>query len=170
MQLFLRTAALLLFSSFACLTQAQPRILTNQVGYEATLSKRAVVMADTKLDLSTFRLINDKTNQSVYQGAVVYSGPVGKWKNWQFWTLDFSSWRTEGTYKLEIQTPSGAITSYPFIIGKNVLEKATLSDVIYYFKGQRSAGLIDQADHHLPAPPQAQRLLKEPAEVIHVGC
>jgi len=27
--------------------------------------------------------------------------------------------------------------------------------VIYYFKGQRSAGLIDQADHHLPAPPQA---------------
>ena len=155
MQLFLRTAALLLFSSFACLTQAQPRILTNQVGYEATLSKRAVVMADTKLDLSTFRLINDKTNQSVYQGAPVYSGPVSKWKNWVFWTLDFSNWLKEGSYQLQVTLRGGPISSYPFIIGKNVLEKATLSDVIYYFKGQRSAGLIDAADHHLPTPPQA---------------
>jgi len=125
------------------------------VGYEVTLTKRAVVMTDTKLDISIFRLVDSRDGRTVYEGPVVYSGPVAKWKNWQFWTLDFSSWRTEGTYKLEIQTPSGAITSYPFIIGKNVLEKATLSDVIYYFKGQRSAGLIDQADHHLPAPPQA---------------
>ncbi|HMH23035.1 MAG TPA: glycoside hydrolase family 9 protein [Puia sp.] len=42
-----------------------------------------------------------------------------------------------------------AATSYPFLIGKNILEQSTLSDLIYYFKGQRSSGLLDQADHHL---------------------
>lgn len=142
-----------------CLTlvgniQAQPRILTNQVGYEATLPKRAVLVADTKADLSTFQLVDTKTNKSVYQGNITYSGLVQKWKNWQFWTLDFSNFQTEGTYRIELTQPEKTI-SYPFIIGKNVLEKATLSDVIYYFKGQRSAGLLDEADHHLPAPPQA---------------
>jgi len=110
---------------------AQPRILTNQVGYEATLAKRAVVIADTKPgqaalskpDLATIRLIDIKTNQSVYQGPVTYTGPVAKWKSWQFWTLDFSSCRTEGSYRLEVMTPGGIVSSYPFIIGRNVLEK-----------------------------------------------
>jgi hypothetical protein len=134
---------------------AQPRILTNQVGYEPSLPKHAVVMADTKLDISTFQLIDTKTNQSIYQGTVTYTGPVQKWKNWQFWALDFSNFQTEGSYVLQISPPGQTITSYPFIIGRNVLEKATLSDVIYYFKGQRSAGLLDEADHHLPTPPQA---------------
>jgi len=131
------------------------RILTNQVGYEATLSKRAIVVANEKLDITSFNLVDTRTGQSVYQGAAVYNGLVGKWKNFQFWTLDFSSQQAEGTYTINLTLPSGTITSYPFIIGRNVLEKATLSDVIYYFKGQRSAGLIDQADHHLPTPPQA---------------
>ena len=34
-------------------------------------------------------------------------------------------------------------------IPQNVLEQATLSNVVYYFKGQRSSGLLDKADHHL---------------------
>jgi hypothetical protein len=31
-----------------------------------------------------------------------------------------------------------------------ILERNTLSDAIYYFKDERSSGLMDQADHHLP--------------------
>jgi len=134
---------------------AQPRILTNQVGYESTLPKRAVVMAVEKLDITAFNLIDTRTGQSIYQGVPKYKGPVAKWKNWKFWTLDFSTIDKEGTYTIQITLPDKTTTSYPFLIGKNILEKATLSDVIYYFKGQRSAGLIDQADHHLPTPPQA---------------
>ena len=149
---------------------ASPRILTNQVGYEVSLAKHAVVMAGTKLDLSSFRLIDTRTGQSVYEGAAVYRGTVGKWKNREFWTLDFSSYQTAGVYRLELTLPAGAVTSYPFIIGRNVLEKATLSDVIYYFKGQRSAGLLDQADRHLPAPPQAPGVGNAPATIdLHGG-
>ena len=39
--------------------------------------------------------------------------------------------------------------SFPFQIERDLLEKNTLSSVIYYFKGQRCSGLLDQADHNL---------------------
>jgi hypothetical protein len=82
-------------------------------------------------------------------GKPVYSGPVSKWKHFIFWTIDFSACVTPGKYKLQASTSKGLIASYPFTIGSAVLEKATVSDVIYYFKGQRSSGLFDQADRHI---------------------
>ena len=126
------------------------QVLTNQVGYEDSKPKRAVLLGATQLAASSFQLIDETTGKVVYQGNIVFSGPVDKWKHWLFWTMDFSAYNKTGTYRLQFNLPQGAIASHPFIIGKNVLEKATLSDVVYYFKGQRSAGLIDQADSHLP--------------------
>lgn len=125
------------------------KILTNQVGYEDKGAKRAVVMADTRLPIQTFQLINTATGKTVYSGKTDFANAVNKWKNWLFWTLDFSPYVTEGTYQLRVTLPQRTVTSYPFVISKNVLEQYTLSDVVYYFKGQRSTGLIDQADHHL---------------------
>jgi peroxiredoxin len=102
-----------------------------------------------------FDLIDETTNQTVYHGKVVYSGPVDHWKNWQFSTIDFTSYTTPGTYRLVIRG-SQLINSEPFTIGTNVLEKATLSDILYYFKGQRCAGLLDQADSHMSLPASAR--------------
>ena len=141
---------------FPVLLRAQSlRVLTNQVGYEDTKAKHAVVLAGARVPLTLFQLIDDNTGQTVYTGKPVFSGPVEKWKHWQFWTIDFSSYTESGTYRLRVEGDGHTATSYSFVIGKNVLEKATLSDVLYYFKGQRSAGLIDQADHHLALPPTA---------------
>jgi peroxiredoxin len=131
-----------------------PRVLTNQVGYETNKPKRAVFIATHQFPPLVFALIDETTGRPVYHGKAVYSGPVDKWKNWLFWTIDFTSFNIAGTYRLTIPAP-GATSSEPFIIGTNVLEKATLSDILYYFKGQRSAGLLDQADHHLLLPPSA---------------
>ncbi|HTI94572.1 MAG TPA: redoxin domain-containing protein [Puia sp.] len=128
--------------------QASVRILTNQVGYESSKSKRAVIEATNRLTLSAFQLINDSTGKVVYTGKPSFCGPVDKWKHLLFWTIDFSPYSTTGVYRIKV----GASSSHPFSIGRNVLEKATLSDVVYYFKGQRSAGLIDKADHHLALP------------------
>jgi thiol-disulfide isomerase/thioredoxin len=147
----LYTILFVLFLSAAL--QAQPlKVLTNQVGYEDSKPKRAVVVAATPLSLSSFQLIDEGTGKTVYQGKPVYSGPVGNWKKGQFWTIDFTPYTAAGTYRLRVN----GTTSRPFIIGANVLEKATLSDIVYYFKGQRSAGLLDQADHHLPLPASAR--------------
>jgi peroxiredoxin len=127
------------------------KILTNQVGYESGGPKRAVVEAQSHLSINTWQLINDSTGKVVFQGQAKYSGPVDQWKNWQFWTIDFSKWTEAGVYRLRVQpVGSGSITSYPFRVGKNILERATISDVVYYFKGQRSSGLMDQADRNLP--------------------
>ncbi len=122
------------------------KIVTNQVGYEGTKAKRAIIVADSKIPVNSFQLIDAETHHVVYTGKAVYSGPVSKWKTWLFWTIDFSSFTKPGTYQLQVVLPKGTVSSYPFIIGRNVLEKATISDVVYYFKGQRSSGLFDKAD------------------------
>ena len=129
---------------------AQPvRVVTNHVGYESGKAKRAVIVADVKLNITNFNLTDVKTGKVVFTGKPVFSGPVDQWKSWQFWTMDFSSFKIDGSYRLSVVLPGGVVSSYPFIIGKNVLEQATLSNIVYYFKGQRSSGLLDKADHHL---------------------
>jgi len=125
------------------------KIVTNQVGYEYNKAKRAIIVTDQNVSIDQFQLVDANTDSVVFTGKPVYSGAVAKWKNWVFWTIDFSGYTTPGTYKLKVQLPGGAISSYPFKIGEGVLEKATVSDVIYYFKGQRSSGLFDKADRHL---------------------
>ncbi len=145
----LTSCLLFLFFNLRAQT-ASPKILTNQVGYEAAKPKHAVLIATRRLPPMQFDLIDETSGQGVYHGKVVYSGSVDHWKDWQFWTIDFTNFATPGSYRLVIRG-AGAIHSEPFAIGTNILEKATLSDILYYFKGQRSAGAIDQADHHLPS-------------------
>ena len=145
-----KTCLLFLLLSFPVLLYAQSvKIVTNHVGYEDNKAKHAVIVTDHQLSLTTFSLIDANTGKTVFTGKPQYSGPVDKWKNWKFWTLDFSDYSADGNYKLQIHLPDEVITSYPFVIGKNVLEQATISDVAYYFKGQRASGLLDKADHHL---------------------
>ena len=140
---------LLLFVFIPAFLFAQSvKIVTNHVGYESDQAKKAIIVADERLAFSSFSLIDTKTDKQVYTGQPVFKGPVNKWKNWQFWAIDITAYTAPGTYKLQVQTPKGYVYSYPFVIGKNVLEQATLSDVIYYFKGQRSSGLLDKADRH----------------------
>lgn len=144
---FIKLVILLFAGQFPYFAHAQTvTVLTNQVGYEPSMAKKAIVMTDRQLALSTWQLINTKTGKVAYAGKPVFSGPVNKWKNWLFWTIDFTPYTTEGTYQVQVTGPGKTVSSYPFVIGKNVLEQYTLSDVIYYVKGQRSSGLLDKAD------------------------
>ncbi len=74
------------------------------------------------------------------------------WGDVNYWIADFSSWQMPGHYALQVSTAAGAVSSCAFEIEDDVLERNTLSNVIYYFKGQRASGLIDSADRHLPLP------------------
>ena len=144
-----KSRLLLLLIYFPSLLFAQSlKIVTNHVGYEFDAAKKAIIVTDSKQAIASFKLIDTKTGSEVFSGKPVFNGPVNKWKSWQFWTMDFSLYTATGTYKLQVSTPRETVSSYPFVIGKNVLEQATLSDVVYYFKGQRSSGLLDKADRH----------------------
>jgi hypothetical protein len=146
---FKRKTALLLFF-LPLMVSAQPvKIVTNHVGYEEGKFKQAIIVANQKLPVSNWQLIDPASGNQLANGVPTFSGPVDKWKNQLYWTIDFSSFQQPGTYQLRLSMNGNTVLSHPFVIGKNVLEKATLSDLTYYFKGQRATGLFEKADHKL---------------------
>jgi Glycosyl hydrolase family 9/Cellulase N-terminal ig-like domain len=141
-------------------TPARPsaRILANQVGYEPAGAKKAVIQGHPGDSFMSFAVKRYPGGEIVLSGAPVHVGPVPKWKDWDFWTADWSAVTEEGTYVIE-SSPAGArpgrgdaspsVRSHPLLVQKNALAHNTLSDVIYYFKGQRSSGLWDKADRRM---------------------
>lgn len=125
------------------------KVLVNHLGYEPDAPKRAVILGHAGDDVTAARLVDASSGAEMIAVPVVKAGPVDQWKDWVFWTADFSAVKTEGTFRLECTTGQGAVQSFPFLIHSNLLEQYTLSGVIYYFKGQRSSGLLDKADRNL---------------------
>ena len=141
------------FLIYFFLCQAAPaqeaKILVNHLGYEPDALKRATILGHAGDDVTAFKIIDARNGKEMLSGKSVKIGPVDKWKDWIFWTADFSAVNTEGNYFIECATGKGAVRSFPFHIERNLLEKYTLPDVVSWFKGQRSSGLLDKADHNL---------------------
>lgn len=123
-------------------------VIVNHIGYEQRAPKRAVILGHASDDVSGFSIIDSASGKSLLTGTPAKIGPIDQWKDWYFWTADFSSIDTSGTYLVECSTSGGKVSSFPFRIQPDLLERNTLSSVIYYFKGQRCTGLLDKADHH----------------------
>jgi hypothetical protein len=129
------------------------KILTNQIGYDVRGPKKAVVQAHVGDMFTAFTVKSFPGGEIVLSGTPRHDGPVRKWKDWDFWTVDWSAVDKEGAYVIECSSQAGAavgtVRSHPVLVQKNALERNTLSDVIYYFKGQRSSGLWDKADRKM---------------------
>ena len=125
-------------------------ILVDQVGYERQAPKQAIVSADAGQLLHSFRVIDTGTGKTVYVGTLQDTGPVQKWGSQHYWRADFSSVKAPGRYVLALTDRDACVRSDAFLVQDDVLERNTLSNVIYYFKGQRASGAMDQADRHLP--------------------
>jgi hypothetical protein len=131
---------------------AQPTILVDQVGYERQAHKQAIVSADVGQALHDFEVIDTRTGQEVYTGTLQDTGTVDKWGAQHYWRADFSPVKAAGRYLIELKDHASCVRSDEFLVQDDVLERNTLSNVIYYFKGQRASGLMDKADRHLPHP------------------
>ncbi|MGF7182617.1 glycoside hydrolase family 9 protein [Tunturiibacter psychrotolerans] len=130
----------------------QLTVVVDQVGYETRSLKHAIVVGTEQDRPDKFSLVDSATGKIVLTGSLVPNGQVDSWGGRVFWTADFSSWHTTGHYAVQVESNSGKIRSCPFDIDDDLLERSTLSNVVYYFKGQRASGLMDQADRHLPLP------------------
>jgi hypothetical protein len=86
------------------------------------------------------------------QGDLKLAGEVYAWDGRVFWTADFSSWQKTGHYALRVLSNGAEISSCAFEINDDVLERNTLSNIVFYFKGQRASGDFDKADRHLALP------------------
>lgn len=126
------------------------KVLTNHAGYDVAGPKHAVILAKAGDSISTCAVKDDRSDQPVLSVDAQATGPVKNWRNWHFWTLEFDQLTSEGRYYIECASSRGMIRSFPFAIQRYLLERDTLSHVIYYFKGQRSSGEMDKADRHLP--------------------
>ena len=129
------------------------KILTNQVGYDVSGPKKSVIQAHADDMFTSFAVKSFPAGETILSGTPRHDGPVRKWKDWDFWTVDWSAVDKEGSYVIECASQAGAaagtVRSHPLLVQKNALERNTLSDVIYYFKGQRSSGLWDKADRKM---------------------
>lgn len=130
----------------------QLNVVVDQVGYETRSSKDAIVVGTERDHPEKFSLIDTVSSRVVLTGSLTPNGQVDSWGGRIFWTADFSSWQVVGHYAIQIQSTAGEVRSCPFDIDDDLLERNTLSNIIYYFKGQRASGLMDQADRHLRLP------------------
>ncbi len=141
--------ALACFVATAASAAAQPVVLVNHLGYDLVGAKRAVVQGHPGDEVRGCALEDAGSGAqvlSVKPGAI---GPVAKWRDWTYWTVDFSALSREGVFRVACQTATADVRSEPFLVQAAVLERHTLSDVLYYFKGQRASGALDAADRTL---------------------
>jgi hypothetical protein len=121
-------------------------VLTNHLGYEATGPKHAVIRGAANEAFSAFVVKSFPDERVAFRGDAVARGRVDRWRDWHFWTLDFNALQGEGVYFIECRAGEKTLRSQLFWVRKNLLERHTLADVVFYFKGQRCTGALDRAD------------------------
>jgi Glycosyl hydrolase family 9/Cellulase N-terminal ig-like domain len=147
-------------SVFSTHASASVRVLIDQVGYEPQATKLALVVAtEGEPAPGSFSLINVDSGKTVLDRPLSSEGDVHDWRGMEFWSADFSAWREPGSYVVRISFPGRQVTSSPFAIQSEILERQTLSNVLYYFKGQRASGDFDRADRHLAIPDEPSKFV-----------
>jgi endoglucanase len=111
-------------------------VRVNQVGYAATASKRAYLMASGAEAGATFSVKNAS-------GAIVYSALIGvnlgKWSTSypDVYALDFNSVTTPGTYTIVTSGPiAGSSPGFPIDTAANVYSGA-LSNALSFYQNER---------------------------------
>lgn len=136
----------------ASLASGQMRVLVDHVGYEVTAPKIGLISTVESDHPTQFELVDDSTGKVVFTGTPVSAGKIARWGDHIYWKTDFSSFHTPGHYTLRATAGESTATSCVFQIESDLLERTTLSNIVFYFKGQRSSGDFDRADSHLPLP------------------
>lgn len=139
------------------------QILTNHLGYAPKDSKTAIFFAPEK-HLFNAQLIDAKTHQAICDLDVQ---PCGYCEDWllddpfhhgHMYQINFSSFCILRKYQIQIKGHPSILDpktellghSHELEIKDNILFKRCASDLVHYFKSQRSSGIWDEADKHAP--------------------
>ena len=152
--MLIRLSALYYVALLASAGVAQVRVVVDHVGYEVDAAKQALVVVEggDAAAPQNFSLLDEATGKPVLSGPVQAAGSVDRWGARRFWVADFSAWKQKGHYVLAVETSQGRVASCEFEINNDLLERDTLSKVIFYLKSQRASGDFDRADRHLALP------------------
>jgi len=125
---------------------AQTAVVANNVGYEKSGAKRAIVQSSSAITATAFDLLN-ASGSAVMSGSLGASATVDSWNGdgfRYFKIADFSSFNTAGDgYRVRV----GSETSQPFSIGEKILQVKTGADQTAFFRAMRNT---DAGDGALP--------------------
>jgi hypothetical protein len=114
-------------------------IYVNQVGYNLTAPKMAVVGSASALTPNLPFTLVDSLRRKVFSGAL--SGPfdVPSWATGKsYYRADFSKLYEAGNFTLELSSAGQTYTSFPIHIGDRVLLNSTLASIVGYYHEQRA--------------------------------
>ena len=125
--------SLVLFLSVCAISTFAQDILVNEVGYEQSGPKRAVIQSSATIAESKAYLLNSQGTQlrEINLGAQT---SVNGWSGRNFKVADFSDFQQKGTYKLKV----GSKESQPFDIGEKILQTKTGAFQVSFFNGMRN--------------------------------
>jgi hypothetical protein len=114
-------------------------ILVNEVGYEASGPKRAIIQSSAAIADTKAFLVNSSGGTTVQEIDLASQTTVSGWQK-NFKVADFSSFKQTGTYKLKV----GSIESQPFKIGEKILQEETGAFQISFFNKMRNTDAGDR--------------------------
>jgi hypothetical protein len=137
-----------------------PIILINHLGYERGSVKKAIVRGQTGSGgiegISDFLVIDDRSANTVFRAKARFDGPVARWKDWVFWSLDFTDLEQSGRFVIQVPVSAASpahspsvLRSAPFEIAEDLLLRRTAGAVLQYFHSQRCRGVWDRADRNI---------------------
>jgi len=101
-------------------------ILINHIGYDTGSSKKAIIKdrrgSGSPERALNFLVVQSESGKPVFSGKARFIGSVAGWKDWVFWSLDFSGLTETGRFAIEIPgVPQSAIRSEPFEVEEDLL-------------------------------------------------
>ena len=111
-------------------------VRVNQVGYSADGPKTAVLISNRKETDATFRIIDSISGQTVSTGAI--PSKAGKWSvAFDFtYAIDFSAFKSAGTYTIAIDGPAGATSPAFKIAPADEVYPALVVDASAFYAAQ----------------------------------
>jgi hypothetical protein len=124
-------------------------VFLNHLGWEPGDPKVAVVRHDQADLTGEFRVLDDRRAVAL-TGTLVWVGPVAHWGG-EYHTADLSALRAPGRYRLVVSCRAGEpLVSDSFEVSEGLYRREVLTDLLHYFKGQRSSHIWDRADRTAP--------------------
>ncbi|MDD3670497.1 MAG: glycoside hydrolase family 9 protein [Sphaerochaetaceae bacterium] len=128
-------------------------ILHNHVGFRPEAHKLMIVQTagdQTQSSDVTADLVSHDDLKIKITLKPIWTGTIKGWKNRVFYQFDFSDFSDCGTYRFHVRDADETTIGAPFRISSHVIDSDMISDVIFYFKGQRSTGRWDETDRSVP--------------------
>ena len=115
----------------------RPLVLVNHIGYDVHGSKKVVVQSASDAGYDAFQVVDpdDRRSRESWRRH-----PVDRWSRGVFSVGTFSQFQKPGTYRVVATGRGGRVTSQPFMMAPKLLPEASISEVLFYLKGQRSSG------------------------------